>query len=70
MRRGSDLTGTDTDLPIEAPPDDAAEQRREVADDPGDRLPTPDDELPTEADPADVVEQQEVVEIDDEEAAP
>jgi hypothetical protein len=68
MARGSDLTETgptDTDLPIEAPPDDAAEQRRALVDDPGDRL--PDDEVPTEADPADVAEQHEVVDIDDDE---
>jgi hypothetical protein len=57
-----------SDLPIEAPPADAAEQRRDLVDDPGDRM--PDDEVSTEADPADVAEQQEVVDIDDDEATP
>jgi hypothetical protein len=54
---------SDSDLPIETPPADAAEQLRDIVDDPGDRL--PDDEVPMEADPADVAEQQEVVDIDD-----
>jgi len=57
-----------SDLPIEAPQADAAEQRRDLVDDPGDRL--PDDEVSTEADPADVAEQQEVVDIDDDEPTP
>ena len=57
-----------SDLPIEAPPADTAEQRRDLMDDTGDRL--PDDEVSIEADPADVAEQQEVVDIDDEEAMP
>jgi hypothetical protein len=70
MRRGSDLTDpdpTESDLPTEASPADAADQRRDLVDAPGDRL--PDDEVPIEADPADVAEQHVVVDIDDDEAA-